>query len=197
MKLVLLERIEKLGQVGDIVDVKTGYARNYLLPYKKALRATKENMAVYEARKAELAANDSKRKTEAEALAKKMADVKVILVRQAAETGMLYGSVTGRDIAESMAELGYKVERSKVDVNNPFKAIGIFEVAIALHPDVKQKIKVVIARSEAEAETMLNPPAEKEEKKAEKKPAKKAETTASGRKKVSKKTEETKEEDEE
>lgn len=193
MKLVLLERIEKLGSVGDIVNVKTGYARNFLLPLKKALRATKENMAVYEERKAELAKLDEKRKSEATALAKKMADVCIILIRQASETGMLYGSVTGRDIAESLKEQGFKIERPQIDLNVPFKAIGVFQVSLSLHPDVRQAIKVVIARSDDEAKVLMNPPAEKTEEKTEKKAAaekeKKSEKTPSGRKKTAKKEE--------
>ena len=191
MKLVLLERIEKLGNVGDIVDVKTGYARNYLLPEKKALRATKENLAVYEARKAELAKLDEGRKAEAGKLGKQMETVNVILIRQAAETGMLYGSVTGRDIAEALKEMGYKIERRQIDLNVPFKAIGVFNVPLSLHADVHVSVKVVIARTDAEAQALLNPPAEKTEAKEAKetKAEKKGDKTPSGRKKAVKKEE--------
>ena len=151
MEVILLERIERLGQMGDVVNVKNGYARNYLLPQKKALRKTKDNMAVFEAKRKEYEAHNLKMKQDAEALAKKMEGLSVIIVRQAAETGQLYGSVTMRDICEVIRDAGYHVERSQINLNQPFKNLGIFDVKVSLHPDVVQTVRVNIARSEEEA----------------------------------------------
>ena len=152
-EIILLERVEKLGKMGDVVKVKPGYARNFLLPHGKALRATKDNIAQFEAQKKVLEANNAKRKAEAEAVAKKMDSLHVIIVRQASEGGHLYGSVTSRDIADAVAATGMKVERSQVIVNQAFKTIGLFQVPVALHPEVKVDVTVNIARSEEEAKT--------------------------------------------
>ncbi len=152
MNVILLERIESLGLMGDVVKVKPGYARNYLLPQKKALRATKENQAVFEAQRATLEANNLKRREEAEAVAKKMENVAVLILRQAAEGGMLYGSVTGRDVAEAIKEAGYAIERRQVMLDNPIKDIGTYQVRIVLHPEVSINAKVNIARSQEEAD---------------------------------------------
>ncbi len=151
MEIILLERIERLGQMGDVVNVKNGYARNYLLPQKKALRKTKDNMAFFESKRKEYEAYNLKLKEEAQTLAEKMAGLSVVIVRQAAETGQLYGSVTMRDICDSVREAGFKIERRQIDLNQPFKNLGIFDVRLSLHPDVAQTIRVNIARSEEEA----------------------------------------------
>jgi len=151
MEVILLERIERLGQMGDVVDVKNGYARNYLLPQKKALRKTKDNMAFFESKRKEYEAHNLKMKEDAEALAKKMEGLSVVIVRQAAETGQLYGSVTMRDICESIRDAGFHVERYQINLNQPFKNLGIFDVKLSLHPDVVQTVRVNIARSEEEA----------------------------------------------
>lgn len=152
-QIILLERVENLGQMGDVVKVRPGYARNFLLPHGKALRATKDNIAQFEAQKKVLEANNAKRKAEAEAVAKKMDSLHVVIVRQASEGGHLYGSVTSRDIADAVAATGMKVERSQVVVNQAFKTIGLFQVPVALHPEVKVDVTVNIARSEEEAKT--------------------------------------------
>ena len=152
MEVILLERIEKLGQMGDVVKVKPGYARNYLLPEKKALRSSKENLAIFEAQKAQLEAAHLKRKAEAEQISEKMASLKLVVIRQAAETGQLYGSVTGRDIRDAIREAGFNIERRQVILDQPFKEIGTFSVRISLHPDVSRTVDVVIARSQEEIE---------------------------------------------
>ena len=151
MEIILLERIDRLGQMGDVVKVKNGYARNFLFPQHKALRKTADNLKLFEAKRKEYEAINAKLKAEAEELAQKMAGLSVTIIRQAAETGQLYGSVTGRDICEAIAQAGFKVQRRHVKINEAFKMMGIFDVALALHPDVEQTVRVVIARSEAEA----------------------------------------------
>ena len=181
MEIILLERIDRLGQMGDVVNVKNGYARNYLFPQKKALRKTTDNMKVFEAKRAEYEAMNAKLKADAEQLAKDLKGLSVTVIRQAAETGQLYGSVTGRDICDAIAEAGFKVERRQVEITSAFKVMGIFDVVVALHPDVRQTVRVVIARSEAEAKKVVEKKkiaakkakAEKTEK-AEEKPAEKA-----------------------
>ncbi len=152
MEIILLERIDKLGQMGDVVNVKNGYARNYLFPQKKALRKTADNLKAFEAKRADYEAINAKLKADAEQLAKDLNGLAVTIIRQAAETGQLYGSVTGRDICEAIAEKGFKVERRHVELNTPFKVMGVFDVALKLHPDVEQTVRVNIARSEAEAQ---------------------------------------------
>ena len=152
MEIILLERIDKLGQMGDVVNVKNGYARNYLFPQKKALRKTADNMKAFEAKRAEYEAMNAKLKADAEKLAKDLKGLSVTIIRQAAETGQLYGSVTGRDICDAIAEKGFKVERRHVELNTPFKVMGVFDVVLKLHPDVEQTVRVNIARSQAEAQ---------------------------------------------
>lgn len=152
-QIILLERVENLGQMGEIVNVKPGYARNYLLPQRKALRATKENVAYFEAQKKVLEAQNLKKKEEAEKVAKKLDGLKVVILRQAAEGGQLYGSVASRDIADAVTAQGIQVGRSQVVLNDAFKTIGLFPVSITLHPEVKVGITLNIARSEAEAKT--------------------------------------------
>ena len=156
MEIILLEKIERLGQMGDIVNVKNGYARNYLLPQKKALRKTKDNLALFEAKRKEYEAYNLKLKTEAEALAEKMKNLSVVIIRQAAETGQLYGSVTVRDICDAVREAGFKIERRQIDLGQPFKNLGIFDVRLSLHPDVAQTVRVNIARSADEAKRAAN-----------------------------------------
>ena len=153
-QVILLERIEKLGGMGDIVNVKPGYARNYLLPQNKALRATDSNIAYFETQKAALEKADQERKKDAEGKAKSMKGLSVVLIRQAGEGGQLYGSVTSRDIAEAINEQSKeKIERNMVDLNQNFKEIGLFDVTVTLHPEVKVDVKINIARTEDEAKT--------------------------------------------
>lgn len=156
MEVILLERIEKLGQMGDVVKVKDGYARNYLLPQKKALRSNKANLEYFEKQKAELIALNAKNKEEAEKLAESLQGLVVNIVRQASESGHLYGSVTARDVYHAIVETGHKIERRHVVLDQPLKEIGVFEVVIATHPDVKQKILVTIARSEEDAKRHIS-----------------------------------------
>ena len=161
MEVILLERVEKLGQMGDTVRVKPGFARNYLLPQKKALRATKDNMARFEHQRADLEARNLERRKEAEQVAAKMEGVSIVLVRQAGDTGQLYGSVSARDVTEGLEAAGTHIERRQVVLDRPIKTLGIHKVRIALHPEVSVSIDVNVARSEAEAEAQANPEAEK------------------------------------
>ncbi|MFC3050963.1 50S ribosomal protein L9 [Kordiimonas pumila] len=155
MEVILLERVEKLGQMGAVVKVKDGFARNYLLPQKKALRATASNKAAFEAQRAYLETENLKRKDEASAVAAQMTDIKVIMVRAAGESGQLYGSVTSRDIADAVTEAGVKIARSLVVMDRAIKTIGLHDVVIRLHPEVAQTVVVNIARSVDEAETQF------------------------------------------
>lgn len=152
MDIVLLERVEKLGQMGDIVSVKNGYARNFLLPQGKALRATDNNMKLFEERRAELEARNLERRQEAQSVAEKMEGTTIVLVRQAGETGQLYGSVNARDVMQGLDEAGYKIERRQVALDRPIKTLGIHEIRVMLHPEVGIMVSVNVARSEAEAE---------------------------------------------
>ena len=152
MDVILLERIEKLGQMGDVVKVKPGFARNYLLPQKKALRATAANKARFSQQRAQLEASNLQRRQEAEAISGKVDGLKVVLVRQAGETGQLYGSVSPRDLAELMTKGGFSVERSQIVLNVPIKSIGLHKVPVALHPEVEVHVTVNVARSADEAD---------------------------------------------
>jgi len=152
MNLILLERVPKLGQMGDVVKVKPGFARNYLLPQKKALRATKDNIAYFESQRKVLEAQNLERRQEAEKVGGKMSDLKVILIRQASEALQLYGSVTSRDIADGAGEKGVKIERSQVELDKPIKALGAHKIKIHLHPEVEVEITVIVARSPDEAD---------------------------------------------
>jgi large subunit ribosomal protein L9 len=152
MEVILLERVEKLGQMGDVVNVKPGFARNYLLPQRKALRATKDNLAHFEGRRAQLEADNLKRRDEATAVAKKLDGLKVVIVRQASDTDQLYGSVTTRDIAEASTAGGFSLDRRQVVLDHPIKALGMHRVALTLHPEVEVAISVNVARSQDEAE---------------------------------------------
>jgi len=155
MQIILLERIEKLGQMGDLVNVKTGYARNYLIPQGKALRANKANMQRFEAERAQREANNLELRKDAETEAAKMQGLGVNMVRAASEMGQLFGSVTSRDIAEAVTEAGFTIDRNQVVMDRSIKALGLTETRIRLHPEVSVTIVVNIARSLAEAETQL------------------------------------------
>jgi len=153
-QIILLERVDHLGNMGDVVSVRPGYARNYLLPQKKALRASKANIAHFEAQKKFLLAENDKRKAEAEKLAGRLKGLTVAIVRQASEAGQLFGSVNARDIAAQVAEKsGEAIDRTMVQLNQNFKLIGLFPVEVTVHPEVKVSITINIARSPEEAET--------------------------------------------
>ncbi|MCB9988218.1 MAG: 50S ribosomal protein L9 [Rhodospirillales bacterium] len=152
MEIILLERVDNLGKMGDVVKVKTGYARNYLLPQNKALRATKNNVAYFEAQKASLEKLSAEKQKDAEKAAKKLDGAKVNLIRHASESGHLYGSVTSRDIAVAISEQsGETVDRQQVILTDAIKSIGLIPVTLALHPEVKLEITLNIARSSEEA----------------------------------------------
>ena len=151
MEVILLERIEKLGQMGEVVKVKPGYARNYLLPQRKALRATKDNLAAFEGQRAQLEATNMKRREEAEAVAAKLHGTSVSLIRQAGESGQLYGSVTARDISDAVTEAGFTVSRGQVRLDRPIKSLGIHAIRVDLHPEVACSVNVRIAKSAEEA----------------------------------------------
>ena len=153
-EIILLERIERLGKMGDVVKVKPGYARNFLLPQRKALRATKENLSYFEGQRKVLEAQNAERKAEAQKVASKLEGLKVMIIRQASEAGSLYGSVASRDIADALASGSQiTIARNQVDLNDAIKSIGLFPVKITLHPEVKVQITLNIARSAAEAAT--------------------------------------------
>jgi large subunit ribosomal protein L9 len=152
MEVILLERVEKLGAIGDVVKVKNGFARNYLLPNKKALRANDANKKLFEANRSRIEADNAERKTEAEKSAKGVDGKTVQLIRQASNTGQLYGSVSARDIAEALEGVGAKVGKSQIVLDRPIKAVGLHEIRIALHPEVAVTVKVNVARSPEEAD---------------------------------------------
>ena len=152
MQVILLERVEKLGQMGDEVRVRDGFARNFLLPKKKALRATKANREHFQAQKAHLEANNLRLKGEAEKIGQKLDGQKFVLIRQAGDRGQLYGSVSPRDVADAMEKAGFKVDRHQVSISQAIKAIGLFTLPVVLHPEVKVNVTVNVARSEDEAE---------------------------------------------
>ncbi|MGB3809773.1 MAG: 50S ribosomal protein L9, partial [Parvibaculum sp.] len=151
MQVVLLERVEKLGQMGEVVQVKDGFARNFLLPRKKALRATKENLVRFEAQRAQLEARNLELRSEAEKVQVKLNDLVIVVLRQAGDTGQLYGSVTTRDIADGVTTGGFSVNRNQVALEHPIKTIGLHKVRVALHPEVISTVTVNVARSEEEA----------------------------------------------
>ena len=151
MQVILLERIGRLGQMGDVVNVKDGYARNFLLPQGKAMRATQDNMTEFESRRVQLEANNLELKKEAEAIAEKLEGKQFISIRQAGDTGQLYGSVSTRDISEIVTEGGFTIDRKQVVLERPMKTLGVHELKVALHPEVLVKIAINVARSEDEA----------------------------------------------
>ena len=152
MKVVLLERVENLGTIGDVVGVKDGYARNYLLPRHKALRATAANLKVFEAQKEQIVARNAAAKAAAEKAASELDGSSYIVIRQAGDTGQLYGSVNARDVADAVAEAGGKVERNQVVLNTPIKTLGLHQITVRLHAEVAITITVNVARSQDEAE---------------------------------------------
>jgi large subunit ribosomal protein L9 len=152
MQVILLERVEKLGAIGDVVTVKNGFARNYLLPRKKALRANEANRKLFEANRARIESDNAERRSAAEVSAKGVDGKTVQLIRQASNTGQLYGSVSARDIVDALEADGAKVAKSQVVLDRPIKAIGLHEVRIALHPEVAVIVKVNVARSPEEAD---------------------------------------------
>ena len=152
MDVILLERVEKLGAIGDVVKVKDGFARNYLLPRKKALRANDANRKLFEANRARIEEENANRRGEAEKSSKGVDGKTVQLIRQASNTGQLYGSVSARDIVEALESVGAKVTKSQVVLDRPIKAIGVHEVKVALHPEVSVMVKVNVARSPEEAD---------------------------------------------
>ncbi|MFL6752198.1 MAG: 50S ribosomal protein L9 [Sphingomicrobium sp.] len=152
MEVILLERVEKLGAIGDVVKVKNGFARNYLLPNKKALRANETNRKLFEANRARIEEENASRRADAEKASKGVDGKSVQLIRQASNTGQLYGSVSARDIAEALESVGAHVAKSQVVLDRPIKAIGLHEVKIALHPEVAVMVKVNVARSPEEAD---------------------------------------------
>ena len=151
MEVILLQRIGRLGQMGDVVNVKDGYARNFLLPQHKALRATKENRAKFESQRAHLEANNLELKKEAEAVAVKLDGKSFVAIRQAGDTGQLYGSVSTRDISECVTEGGFKIDRNQVVIDHPIKTLGLHGVRVQLHPEVSVGVTLNVARSEDEA----------------------------------------------
>ena len=152
MEVILLERVEKLGQIGDVVTVKNGFARNYLLPNKKALRANESNKKLFEANRSKIEADNADRRSEAEKAAKDVDGKTVQLIRQASNTGQLYGSVSARDIVEALEAESAKVVKSQIVLDRPIKAIGMHEIKVALHPEVAALVKVNVARSPEEAD---------------------------------------------
>jgi large subunit ribosomal protein L9 len=152
MDIILLERIEKLGTIGDVVTVKDGYARNFLLPNKKALRANESNRKVFEANRERLEKENAEKRSEAEKAGERIAGAEIVLIRACSNAGHLYGSVNVRDIVMGLEEQGHHIDKKQVVMGSPIKTIGMFDVAIALHPEVHVKVKANVARSDDEAE---------------------------------------------
>lgn len=156
MQVILMQRIEKLGQMGDVVSVKPGFARNYLLPQKKAMRATEDNLARFEAQRAQLEAENLKRREEAERVARDLEGMTVTVIRQAGEGGQLYGSVNARDVADAVTAKGVTVARGQIDLGAVIKALGLHKVRVRLHPEVIVTVTANVARSEDEAQMQLD-----------------------------------------
>ncbi|WP_371036494.1 50S ribosomal protein L9 [Rhodosalinus sp. FB01] len=156
MQVILLERVAKLGQMGDVVDVKPGFARNFLLPQGKALSASKANIAAFESRKAELEARNLETRKEAEALSERLDGQQFVVIRQASDGGSLYGSVAPRDAADAAAEAGFSVDRKQVLIEKPIKELGLHTVLVRLHPEVEARITLNVARSPEEAEVQAS-----------------------------------------
>ena len=152
MEVILLERVAKLGQMGETVKVRDGYARNFLLPRGKALRATKANKEHFENQRAQLEARNLERRKEAESVGEKLNGQSFVIIRQAGETGVLYGSVSTRDLAETMTQNGFSVDRNQIVLNTPIKTLGMHPVPVALHPEVEVEGTINVARSPEEAE---------------------------------------------
>ena len=152
IELILLERVENLGQMGQVVKVRPGFARNFLLPQKKALRATKDNLAFFEKQRTQLEAQNLKKKGEAEQVAGKLEGVNVVVIRQASESGQLYGSVSARDIADAVTAAGFTVGRSQIVLDKPIKSLGLYKTRVVLHPEVSATVTANVAQSPEEAE---------------------------------------------
>ena len=170
IELILLERVEKLGQMGQLVKVRPGYARNYLLPQKKAMRATKDNLAYFETQRAQLEANNLARKSDAEDVAKTLEGLSVVLIRQAGESGQLYGSVSSRDIADAVTAAGFTVDRQQIVLDRPIKTLGLHRVRAMLHPEVAVTVTANVAQSAEAAEMQkagVNPLTERDDDEAE------------------------------
>jgi large subunit ribosomal protein L9 len=166
IELILLERVEKLGQMGQIVKVKPGYARNFLLPQKKAMRATKDNLAYFETQRAQLEATNLSRKSDAGTVAEKLEGTHVVLIRQAGESGQLYGSVSMRDIADAVTVAGFTVDRQQIVLDRPIKTLGLHRVRVMLHPEVAVTVTANVAQSAEAAEMQkagLDPLAERDD----------------------------------
>ena len=151
MDVILLERVEKLGAIGDVVTVKNGYARNFLLPRKKALRANAANKKVFEANRDRLEKENADKRVAAEKHAETVAGAEIVLIRASSNSGQLYGSVNVRDVAEGLVAQGYKIDKRQVIMGAPIKTLGVFDVTVALHPEVQVTVKANVARSEDEA----------------------------------------------
>ncbi|GAB3593832.1 MULTISPECIES: 50S ribosomal protein L9 [Acetobacter] len=151
-EVILLQRVEHLGQMGEVVKVRPGYARNFLLPQGKAIRANAGNLARFERERVQLEAQNIKRREEAERLSERMEGLAVVLIRQAGDSGSLYGSVSTRDVAQIVTEAGFTIDRQQVSLAHPIKSLGLYEVKVALHPEVVVPVTVNVARSEEEAE---------------------------------------------
>ena len=167
--LILLERVETLGQMGQVVKVKPGYARNYLLPQKKAMRATKENLAYFETQRTQLEATNLQRKSEASEVAATMDGVSVVLIRQAGESGQLYGSVAARDISDAVTKAGFTVEKGQIVLDRPIKTLGLHPVRVMLHPEVSVFVTANVAQSEEGARMQaqgIDPLAQREDEEA-------------------------------
>jgi large subunit ribosomal protein L9 len=152
VEVILLERVEKLGQMGQVVKVRPGFARNYLLPQKKALRATKENLTYFDKQRAQLEAQNLERRSEAQEVAKTIDGVSVVVIRQAGESGQLYGSVTARDIADAVTQAGFTITRGQVVLDKAIKTLGLYKQRVVLHPEVSVHVTVNVAQSPEEAE---------------------------------------------
>jgi large subunit ribosomal protein L9 len=155
VRVVLLQRVAKLGFIGDLVNVKPGFARNYLLPKKIALRATTENMKFFEDKRAQIEAANTETRAEALALAEKMKNLSVTLIRQASEKGHLYGSVTNRDVSAAIKEAGFVVTAGQINLNSPIKLLGSYEISVSLHPEVFALVKLVVSKSVEEAQRQI------------------------------------------
>ena len=155
MEIILLERIDRLGQMGDVVKVKDGYARNFLLPKRKALRASKENLDFFEKEKVNLEARNLKEKSEAEKIQKKLNEKNFVIIRQAGETGQLYGSVSTNNIKDALKDEGFEITKNQVVLEKPIKELGIHSVGIKLHPEIEAKIFTIVSRTESEANSLI------------------------------------------
>jgi large subunit ribosomal protein L9 len=182
MKVVLLEKVQNLGIIGAVVAVKNGFARNFLIPKKKALRATPETLAIFEKRRSIIEADNLKKKDEAEAVSAKIAGLRVRVIRQAGESGRLFGSVRNSDVASAIAAAGFVINKSQVIISTPIKMLGVYQVKLALHPDVFAEIKLNVAQSEEEADAQV----EEEARSEGKQPAEQLDAESSGTRETSK-----------